>query len=352
MKVLALNSSSRIKGQSKTELLLSHLVAGMRNAGAEVEVVELRKKKINYCRGCFTCWTKTPGVCVHKDDMSLELFPKWLEADIAVYASPLYHYTVNAQMKAFIERTLPSLLPYLERKDDITFHPRRGKHPTAVIVSVAAFPEDSVFDAISFWAKKTFGRRTGLLAEIYRPGSEAMIHSWKLKDILDAVEQAGRELVEQRCVTNETMARITQPLVDPAVIAATSNVMWQTLIDGRLTIAEATKQGHAPRPDSITTLMAMLSFAFNPLNAGDKKGTIQFNFTGKQPGSCYFVIDKDSCAAHEGKAEKAKCTVDGPFEVWADIIQGKSDAAKMFMDGTCKAEGDMALMMVFGGAEA
>jgi multimeric flavodoxin WrbA len=42
MKVLALNSSPRIGGQSKTELLLSHLVAGMRDAGAEVEVVELR----------------------------------------------------------------------------------------------------------------------------------------------------------------------------------------------------------------------------------------------------------------------------------------------------------------------
>jgi multimeric flavodoxin WrbA len=348
MKVLALNSSARVKGQSKTELLLSRLVEGMRNAGAEVEVVELRKKKINYCRGCFTCWTKTPGVCVHKDDMALELFPKWLEADIAVYASPLYHYTVNAQMKAFIERTLPSLLPDLVQKDGITFHPPRGKRPAVVILSVAAFPENSVFDALSFWAKKTYGRRTGLLAEIYRPGSEALLHSWKLKDILAATEQAGRELVEQRCVTAETMARITQPLVDPAVIAVTSNIMWQTLIDGKLTMAEATKQGRAPRPDSIATLMAMFSFAFNPLKIGNKKGTIQFNFTGKQAGSCYFVIDKENCTAHEGKAEKADCTIEGPFEVWADIIEGKADAASKFMDGTCKAEGDMSLMMAFG----
>jgi hypothetical protein len=347
MKVLALNSSARVKGQSKTELLLSHLVAGMRTAGAEVEVVELRKKKINYCRGCFTCWTKTPGVCVHKDDMALELFPKWLEADIAIYASPLYHYTVNAQMKTFIERTLPSLLPYLVRKGDITVHPLRGRHPVVVMLSVAAFPEDSVFDVLSLWAKKTFGRRTGLLAEIYRPGSEALIHSWKFKDILDATEQAGRELVEQQCVTPETMARITQPLSDPFVIAATSNIMWQTLINGKLTMAEATRQGRAPRPDSIAALMAMFSFAFNPLKVQDKRGTIQFNFTGKQPGSFYFAIDNGSCTAHEGKAEKADCTIEGPFAVWADIIEGKADAASKFMDGTCKAEGDMALMMAF-----
>ena len=348
MKVLALNSSPRITGQSKTELLLSHLVAGMRNAEAEVEVVELRKKKINYCRGCYTCWTKTPGVCVHKDDMALELFPKWLEADIAVYASPLYHYGVNAEMKAFIERTLPSLLPYLKRQGERTVHPLRGRHPAIVLLSVAAFPEDSVFDALSFWAKKTFGRGTGLLAEIYRPASEAMLNSWRLKDILDAAEQAGREIIEQQSVTQETMARIGQPLAEPAIVAATSNCFWQTLIDERLTMAEASKQGRSPRPGSIATLMAMLSFAFNPLKAGDKKGTLQFNFTGETPGSCYFVIDKNSCTAHEGKAEKADCIIDGHFEVWADIIQGRAGGARMLMDGKYKAEGDIALMMVFG----
>lgn len=76
MKVLALNSSPRGEGQSKTELMLTHLVKGMHKAGAEVEVVDLRKKSIKQCIGCFTCWTKTPGVCIHKDDMTQELFPK------------------------------------------------------------------------------------------------------------------------------------------------------------------------------------------------------------------------------------------------------------------------------------
>ena len=88
MKVLALNSSPRGGGQSKTEFLLNHLVQGMQEAGAEVEVVALRKKKINHCIGCFTCWTKTPGVCLHQDDMTKELFPKWLAADLVVYATP------------------------------------------------------------------------------------------------------------------------------------------------------------------------------------------------------------------------------------------------------------------------
>ena len=71
MKVLALNSSPRGGGQSKTEMMLTPLVEGMRDAGAEVEVANLREKKIKNCIGCFTCWTKTPGECVHKDDITL-----------------------------------------------------------------------------------------------------------------------------------------------------------------------------------------------------------------------------------------------------------------------------------------
>ncbi|MGA2401225.1 MAG: flavodoxin family protein [Syntrophobacteraceae bacterium] len=77
MKVIALNSSPRGEGISKTGMLLDALVEGMREAGAEVETIHLRQKKINKCMGCYTCWTKSPGVCAHKDDMTGELFPKW-----------------------------------------------------------------------------------------------------------------------------------------------------------------------------------------------------------------------------------------------------------------------------------
>jgi multimeric flavodoxin WrbA len=87
MKVLAINSSARIGGESKTELILNHLIKGMEEEGAKVEVVNIFKKKINYCIGCFTCWTKTPGECVHKDDMTKDLFPKYMASDLCKYTA-------------------------------------------------------------------------------------------------------------------------------------------------------------------------------------------------------------------------------------------------------------------------
>ncbi len=91
MKVLALNSSLRQDGESRTELMLDHLVKGMREAGADVEVVNLRDKTINYCMGCFSCDTITPGKCIIPDDMTQELYPKWLASDLCIYATPLFH---------------------------------------------------------------------------------------------------------------------------------------------------------------------------------------------------------------------------------------------------------------------
>jgi len=82
----------------------------MRDAGAEVEIVNLRKKTIKSCIGCFTCWTKTPGKCIHKDDMTNELFPKWLKSDLVVYGIQGTAYlTLLVKFKS-IQYSVPRIL--------------------------------------------------------------------------------------------------------------------------------------------------------------------------------------------------------------------------------------------------
>ena len=141
MKVLALNSSARTGSQSKTELMLNHLVDGMLNAGADVDVVNLREKNIKNCTGCFSCMTKTPGKCVLKDDMTEELFPKWLESDLIIYATPLFHHTVNATMKTFIERTFPICEPFLLEREGRWVHPLEGITLRLWFFPCAGFPQ-------------------------------------------------------------------------------------------------------------------------------------------------------------------------------------------------------------------
>ncbi len=347
MKVIALNSSARSEGISKTRLMLEALVKGMVEAGAEVEIIHLRDKKVKHCLGCFTCWTKTPGICVIKDDMTDEIFPKWLKADLAVYATPLYHYTVNATMKAFIERTLPVIEPFMIRESGLTHHPLRHLPPKAVFMSVAGFPESSVFDHLSSYARFLFGK--SLLAEIYRPAAEGMVQPEfreKMNDILDATVQAGRELIESMRISEPTMERITQTLgADLDSQAKMANAFWKTCIKEGVTPREFTEKRMIPRPDSIDTFLMIMSSGFNPKSAAGMSAVLQFNFSGEIEGICYLAIEDGRIEAREGASQNPDLTVETPFEIWMDIITGKADGQQMFMQQKYKTIGDITLLM-------
>ncbi|MDT8272358.1 MAG: NAD(P)H-dependent oxidoreductase [Desulfomonilia bacterium] len=345
MKVLALNSSPRIQGQSKTLLMLEHLVKGMEKAGAEVELVHLRKKKIKNCIGCFTCWTKTPGTCIHKDDMTRELYPKFIGSDIVVMATPLYHFTMNAVMKSFIERTLPVIQPYLMSKDGVTYHPLRDRHPGVVILSVAGFPEMSVFDQLSNHLR--FMYNVGLFAEIYRPAAETMtqpVFKEICDDILDGVSQAGIELVKTLKVTPETMERITQPICDSEVFGQMGNLFWDACISHGMTPEEAKTAGIIPRPTTIEEFLRLMQMAFNSRSAEKQDTSIQFVFSGCQEGVCHFLIRDGTIESALGETRKPDLVIDAPFDVWMDVVTGKADGAKLFHEGRYRARGDMDLL--------
>lgn len=349
MNVFAINSSPRTGGASKTERMLNHLAAGMREAGAEVEVVHLREKKIHSCIGCFTCWTKTPGQCVHQDDMTLELFPKWLEADLVVFATPLYYHTMNGAMSTFRERTLPGLQPFLERGEDgKSYHPFREKPGATVWLSVCGFPDMSEFDAFSGYLNRTRHKDLPLVAEIYRPASEAMANprfEEQVKDILHATERAGRELVRSLRISPETMARIQQPLTDSRRLTELCNLFWKTCIDEGATPKTFQEKKMVPRPDSLENFLMVFPMALNAGAAGDGKVNLQFHFTGQVEDSCWFGIERTHIETEKGICENPDLTIETPFEVWMDILTRKADGQRLFLEQKYKVWGDISLMI-------
>jgi multimeric flavodoxin WrbA/putative sterol carrier protein len=349
MKVLAVNSSPRKDDQSKTKQMLNALVEGMREAGAEVNVVDLREKKVKNCIGCMSCWTKTPGICSIKDDMTGELFPLWIESDLVIYASPLYHFTLNAAMKTFIERTLPVLQPFFITMGPDTFHPLRHKHPKVVFLSVAGFPEASVFSQLSSWAGFIYGRVGMITAEIYRPLAEALsLPALKQKsdEIFDATRQAGREIVENRKISDETMAKITQDIVaDPKLFLEIGNIMWKTCIDEGVNPAEMREKNLLPIPDSIAGFQKIMTFGFMPEKAGAMKAVLQFDFTGSAQGSCCFAIEDKKITSFEGASASPDITIKTDFGLWMNILARKLDGQEMFMQQKYTVTGDLNILM-------
>ena len=100
-KVLAISSSPRKGGNS--DLLCDRFITGAQESGHHAEKIFFKNKKINYCTGCGTCLNGEKS-CPQKDDMA-EILEKMIAADVIVMATPVYFYTMDAQMKTLIDRT-------------------------------------------------------------------------------------------------------------------------------------------------------------------------------------------------------------------------------------------------------
>jgi multimeric flavodoxin WrbA len=98
--ILIVKGSPRINGNSAA--LADQVFAGAKQAGAEVEVINLAGLDIQPCDACDVC-TENYGGCIVEDDMQ-SLYPKLTQADVIVLAFPIYFFTINAQMKLFIDR--------------------------------------------------------------------------------------------------------------------------------------------------------------------------------------------------------------------------------------------------------
>lgn len=100
-KVLILSASPRKGGNSDT--LCEEFFKGAKDSGNYAEKIFLRDKHINYCTGCGLCNTNNYTACSQKDDMA-EILEKMINADVIVMATPVYFYTMDAQMKTLIDR--------------------------------------------------------------------------------------------------------------------------------------------------------------------------------------------------------------------------------------------------------
>ena len=94
--------STSLRENSNTDILADEFIKGAKEVGHNVEKISLKNKKINFCIGCDTC--QTNGKCVFKDDAS-EIVSKMHEADILVFAAPVYFGGVSGIFQTLMDRT-------------------------------------------------------------------------------------------------------------------------------------------------------------------------------------------------------------------------------------------------------
>ncbi len=221
MKIISINGSPNAE-KGTTNIMTREFLQGAQEGWAETETVYLAKHNIKHCSGCASCWVKSPGKCIIKDDMA-ELYEKFYAADVAVLATPLWIDTVSSYMKIFMDRVfMPILDPRMDRDPEhgeCRHLLNRSRRPKLVVMATCGFPEQSHFQAMRVLFRRVARNfNLELAAEIYRGGGGILLSKGTgLEAAADEYKQllrkAGREFVEMGCLSGETKSKLEEPVL-------------------------------------------------------------------------------------------------------------------------------------------
>jgi multimeric flavodoxin WrbA len=217
-KVLAFNCSPRMD-RGNTALLLHPFLDGLRDLGAEVELFYTRKLDIRPCEGRFRCWLRTPGECFQRDDMQM-LYPRLREADVWVFATPVYTDGVSGPMKNLMDRTVALMEPFFELRDGHSRHPKREgvKGGQVVLVSNCGLWEMDNFDPLLAHMKAFSANAAREFAgALLRPHGQALRFAVEkgisTEDIFAAAREAGRQLLSDGEMSPTTLEVVSRPVL-------------------------------------------------------------------------------------------------------------------------------------------
>lgn len=343
MNVLLINGSPKGKNSNSLKLAYS-FIEGLKseyaNNGKEISIEELHVASMNIdaCKGCFTCWKKTPGICCIKDDMKT-VIDKQLEADIILWSFPLYYFNVPGILKNLIDRQLPMSLPFMSSREDgygSGSHDSRynmeGKRH--VLISTCGFySAEGNYDSVlrmfdHFLGKGNYETVFCGQGELFRVKEL----SARTEEYLDAVKVAGAEYAETGMISAKTDAVLRTLLYPRDVFEKMADASWGI---------NRTTGEKEPEDLVFTRQMAAL---YNKSAYDGKERVMEMHFTDLNHTYQIRLGKEGSEVVADGRLTSTT-RIDTPFAVWLAISRGEIGGAEALGKQMYTVSGDFSLMI-------
>lgn len=117
------------------KLLMSDISLDFIHSTDDMQYVDLTKRNISNCIGCFGCWVKTPGRCVIRDD-AVRIYPLIAQSEKVIYVTQIKYGSYDTIMKTMLERAIPIQQAFIRLYHSETHHVQRDvKEKDALIIA-------------------------------------------------------------------------------------------------------------------------------------------------------------------------------------------------------------------------
>ncbi|MBD3419511.1 MAG: hypothetical protein GF398_05265 [Chitinivibrionales bacterium] len=325
MNVLVVRGYPRKSGYTNyiTELFME----GLKSSSAHIVDIDLTSQSIHSCIGCYHCWIREPGVCIHRDDMT-NILQHFLSADIIVNCTPLYFYSMSSYVKIFWERTLPLSRQGIQAADggfvrNNLRYP--GRWPKKMIALVAgAFRSMRNFEpVIATFKCIADGMHLENAGIIVRPESYLLQFNFAKpktsKMIHNALVQAGLECGRTGCISRDTIDKAQLPLAPSLeLFEKYSNIYWEHVDALGEDAGDLDKVRKLVTAD-VRILMHEMARSIDPVATARLKARLQFSFIDKDL-HFLIVVDRGKCQLTCEKASHADLEVRCTTATWASVF--------------------------------
>jgi len=213
MNVLVLNGSPKAK--SDTMMLTRSFLEGLTSAeSCDVREIDVIKKEIKPCLGCFECWKKGDGKCVQNDDQN-EILQAYVQADVIIWSFPLYCYSMPSHLKAVLDRTIPLTKMAMAESNGRVYHELLvdfSKKRTVVICG-CGFPDwEGNFDGLKLQCRNSFGNLT-MVCVPETPLMNIPEAMPLAKPLMEKFRCAGMEYASAKKLSPETVSALETPML-------------------------------------------------------------------------------------------------------------------------------------------
>lgn len=341
MNILVLNGSPKSEKSNTYQITAAFLDGLNSNKRNSVDVVDISTADIGHCLGCYTCWTKTPGQCVMRDDMP-RLIEKYINAELVIWSFPLYYYGMPSKTKAFLDRLLPTNLPAMDIYEDKTSgHPSRYdlSHQRHILISTCGFYSikgnyDGLFAQFEIMFHDKLTKIICPEGELFRVPEL----SSRIEEYLSHVKKAGEEYLLKGGFSQEVQDKLSELLYPPEVFVEMANADWEIA-----EISSASESAHNAPKDTSYPFLRQMAALYNP-DLYKKDIVLEMHFTDLDK-TFQLLLGKEKCTVTSEHFTAYTTRIETPFQTWLEISEGKINGAEAMMNGLYKVLGDLETMI-------